>query len=573
MKILMGFPHSEQLKDIVDSIAKEFNNQKISVEIAQKFRKLGIEEWLTNKREFKTLILQEYLEYNNPIDSIYLDKLTDVFSDVNIVFILQDKYYKTKHIKKFFDINIYNCIFEKDATIDNIVNLCLKGRNKKEAKLYYGLNGSVDEFEEEVYSAAIPSATLDSVLNYLSNLDDSELNEGYDYIASKYSELQNIYIIKHFSEDLKEKLDENINYKRFKEILNQSLEKEEAVSEETENIKTEKKKLNIFLNMPSFTFKKKSNNEKMEVTDDGAKHLEKTVPKESVDGTKEKIIRIEKIVYRAPDDYKKIIGIYNPCKYPVGKTVVATNLAEAYAKQGQSVTLIDTDYTKKDIVFYYDINPYKEYNKFTELFELLNKEEPIGDIDEYSIHITKNLNVFTEERNAQYKLNHNIIREIIKYSNSNLIIIDISRDLSLSDIDNLLLLCDERLLVVDKNQNSLDSLRDHFADFNNHNYKNLSLVVNKDCNVRNLKNKEIENKLVSIITNEREEDFLFSFKNIMSIPDDYILIAESMVDKDRAYGKVKGFDESINKMASSLYAINSKQSSILGKIGGFLKLK
>lgn len=277
--------------------------------------------------------------------------------------------------------------------------------------------------------------------------------------------------------------------------------------------------------------------------------------------SKEEIIK-EK--YISPDDYRKIIGIYSP--YSVGKTVLAANLAKCYEKNKLSVTLIDTDHNKKDILYYFPLEN-NDYLKMTKLYKDIQSGKEIEDISDYEINISKRLKIFTDHRDSVYKITGDMINTIVRNSDSNIVILDISRYLDNKLINEMLSLCDEKIIVADKMLSTLNGLP-YKLNLNNYNKKNLNLVINKNVNLKSLSDKEIANHFRDIAVFGKEKHSL-DFNDIFFIPDKFELIAEAIADREAAYGKDQEFDKCIEKIATSLYHMNTSKpnkKSFLGKL-------
>lgn len=258
-----------------------------------------------------------------------------------------------------------------------------------------------------------------------------------------------------------------------------------------------------------------------------------------------------KLTTPAPRDYRKIIGIFNPCPYPVGKTTLAVNLAAAYLKQKRKVSLIDTDFKKKDLIYHFNLNENSIKENLVKLMDD-TKQGRVKEIEPYAMYIENDLELFVDSRDSEYTVSPEMIVEIMKYTESNIIIIDISKNLEPKEIESILLLCNERILVVDKMIPALSQLPPKICDYNPHICKMLSLVVNKDVKTRNLNVIEIE-KVIRKYKMSKDPEANFEFSHRFSIPEFTALMAESLVDAEPAYGKIKEFDNAINKIIESHY--------------------
>lgn len=272
------------------------------------------------------------------------------------------------------------------------------------------------------------------------------------------------------------------------------------------------------------------------------------------------IIR-EKIVYKPPRDYQKVIGIYSP--YAVGKTVIASNLTKYYTKNKLEVTLIDTDYYKKDLLYYFPLDD-DDFLKLSGLYNDTEMGKEIYEIDSYAIEVGSRLKLFTDHRDSQYKITIDMVNNIIRSSESNLIIIDIARQLEPELANEILALCDERIIVTDKMISTLNGLP-YKLRLSKYNMKNLSLIVNRDINIKGLWKSRIEAYFRDIELTE-DEKYNLEFNNVFFVPNRFELISEAMSNRDAAFGGDEEFDESIIKIGSSLYQVNmgSKERGVKG---------
>lgn len=444
VKVLMAFRASEDINQIIESISNEFKRKAHQVQIKKECLLSKIEEILDENHDYSTLILQENLEQDNHIKIDYLNKISEKFPKLNIVYIINNRHCESNYIRDIYDAGIYNCIFDKDASIANIVYIALNPRTRNEAESYYGLATNTDE-TEKIYSSSLMA----------------------------------------------------------------------SIGEIKKNMKKDSKNKAVVVK--------------------------------------------EKVVYKTPRDYQKVIGIYSP--YSVGKTVIAANLAMYYVKNKLNVTLVDTDYYKKDLLYYFDIDN-SDFLKMQNLYRDIDSGKEIDNISLYEINMSKRLKIFTDHRDSIYKVTPDMVNTIVRNSDSNIVVIDISRDLENEIINEILSLCDEKIIVVDKMLSTLNGIP-YKLHLKNNIMKKLKLIVNKDVNIRSLSNKEIEIHFKDIKLFGMEK-YSLSFDELFFIPNKFELIAEALANREVAYGKDSEFDSSIEKIARSLYQINTTKSGKRG---------
>lgn len=445
-KVLVSFPFSKELDEITERVALEFKKMRVQAHIEKKSLLSDIDDFLTVNRDCNVLIIKEGLENNFSINSRYFDRFRRKCPELVIILISQNEHYKTSYIKNIFECNIYNCLFLKDASIENIVYISLNPRTKVEAESYYGLM-------------------------------NSSKNSGDNYCDK-----------------------ENIIVRKI-----QRRNKEDS-----------------------------------------------------------SVMVKEKIIYKPPRDYQKIIGVYSP--YPVGKTVIASNLAKYYSANKMDVTLIDTDFNKKDLLYYFPLED-RDFLKLVQLHKDLSMGKEVIDVEPYGIEMKNNLMLFTDHRDSEYEVTFQMVNLIVRSSKSNITIIDIASNLEKKLINEILELCDEKLIIADKMISTLNGLPYKLA-LNNYNSKNLSLVINRNIESKGFSNSSLMRYFKNIQIKDNEM-YSFDFDNIFFIPNRFELIVNSAADRQVAYGKDSEFDESIKQIADSLYQMSS--SSNTGGIKGFIK--
>ncbi|KAB3534067.1 protein kinase [Alkaliphilus pronyensis] len=278
--------------------------------------------------------------------------------------------------------------------------------------------------------------------------------------------------------------------------------------------------------------------------------------------------------HQLPSDYKKIIGIFSPL--PLGKTTIACNLASSFSKHGLSVSLIDTDHIKKDIQYFFDIDFTNNMGKLKNLNKKLKENNEIENIEDYGISISNNLKIYTDHRDSCYSFNYKMFDRIIKQSNSNIIIVDVSNCLEMDVINGILSSCNERLLVIDKYLPNLFSLPNKLTHIENYNIKHCCLLINKEIE----KSKPAVGDIIDLLNSIEvfaSNKLVLEFKSVFYLPNKYKEAVSRLYEGPQTlFGKDHEFDEAINKIVYSLYSFNNsnKKSKIMSFIKSFcLKVK
>lgn len=267
-----------------------------------------------------------------------------------------------------------------------------------------------------------------------------------------------------------------------------------------------------------------------------------------------------------PKDYRKIIGIFSP--FAIGKTTIACNLASAYAKHGISVALIDTDDIKKGVQYHFNIDPLESLNNISSLDKAIRGGRQINKITDYCIGF-KSLEIYTDHRDSRYGFGFEILDTILKYTGQNVILIDISSSLQAGLINKILSTCNERLLIIDKAFSNLMSLPASLNFLEGCNYRNMSVVLNRDMKTKGFKEKEVIEFLSSVEVFGSQKA-IGGFKHVFSVPERYKELIEAMLKEPPSvlYGKDREFDLAIERLAFTIYPAGGRYGStgLVGRI-------
>ena len=194
------------------------NNEKISEAIIRKYQSMYKEiiSWknvyyfnaiikeLQRDKTYDRIVIGEDLEpYTNNnyevIDNFLFDKLDKIGDEatnsesenIPIIFIATDRRNKSNPlIVKLFGIGIYNALIGADRSYENVCKLIAKPRTKKEAKIYYGIEG--DDYETPVASNDVPEEEMANILRHYKRLgkDENLYIKSFDEIAAQYTDSQ-----------------------------------------------------------------------------------------------------------------------------------------------------------------------------------------------------------------------------------------------------------------------------------------------------------------------------------------------------------------------------------------------
>ena len=152
------------------------NNEKISEAITKKYQSMykeiisgknvyffnAIIKELQKDKSYDRIVIGEDLEpYANNnyevIDNFLYDKLDSISDeasnsregDIPIILIATDRRERRDSLlAKLFSMGIYNVLIGQDRRIDNVCKLINMPRTKKEAKVYYGIDGEEVEYTD-----------------------------------------------------------------------------------------------------------------------------------------------------------------------------------------------------------------------------------------------------------------------------------------------------------------------------------------------------------------------------------------------------------------------------------------
>lgn len=198
LKLLIAF--SSNMEEAAERIKQLCETQEVNLEVSYKVTKRGL---LTDEKVQSSdcLLIQEYIDVTEPVDIEYLRNF-DIINDLRIICVFEDKQ-RPDYASTLYANGFYDCIFEKDASFSNLVNLILRGRTKKEAQIYYGIkeNSNLDVFSE--YSNEI-SALIEFVKTHSG--EKEVIREKFDEMTKDYSEAQIRFLVTELPAEVSEQL-------------------------------------------------------------------------------------------------------------------------------------------------------------------------------------------------------------------------------------------------------------------------------------------------------------------------------------------------------------------------------
>lgn len=213
------------------------NNEKISEAITKKYQSMykeiisgknvyffnAIIKELQKDKSYDRIVIGEDLEpYANNnyevIDNFLYDKLDSISDeasnsregDIPIILIATDRRERRDSLlAKLFSIGIYNVLIGQDRRIDNVCKLINMPRTKKEAKVYYGIDGEEVEYTDSNMDT-VKEEEIQHILNHYKKLGKNEdlYVKSFEEIAEQYTDTQLKLITKYLPLNVRAVLEE-----------------------------------------------------------------------------------------------------------------------------------------------------------------------------------------------------------------------------------------------------------------------------------------------------------------------------------------------------------------------------
>ena len=213
------------------------NNEKISEAITKKYQSMykeiisgknvyffnAIIKELQKDKSYDRIVIGEDLEpYANNhyavIDNFLYDKLDSISDeasnsregDIPIILIATDRRERRDPLlAKLFSMGIYNVLIGSDRKIDNVCKLINMPRTKKEAKVYYGIDGEEVEYTDPNVDG-VKEEEIQHIINHYKKLGKNEdlYVKSFDEIAEQYTDTQLKLITKYLPLNVRAVLEE-----------------------------------------------------------------------------------------------------------------------------------------------------------------------------------------------------------------------------------------------------------------------------------------------------------------------------------------------------------------------------
>ena len=264
MKVLFAVSNEKITEQVVAKYQVMFNELLSYKEV---YYYNAIVKELEKNKDYNAIVIDESLEsVSNDKGDQYLlnnlDAITDIAvnnenTQIPIILICKaDRQPAEEFLEKIYKIGIFNALILKDRKISKICEYINNPRNKKDAKKYYQINVDDTEVVADTEHDSIAKTELKNILNYYAKLgnDTSKYSETFERIAEQYTDVELVYIIARFPENVKNVLmSENQRFRNLMSIDPSKLQQMEQAKKQQEMVKKPKPVVHQEENTNTFT--------------------------------------------------------------------------------------------------------------------------------------------------------------------------------------------------------------------------------------------------------------------------------------------------------------------------------
>ena len=251
MKVLFAVSNEKITEQVVAKYQVMFNELLSYKEV---YYYNAIVKELEKNKDYNAIVIDESLEsVSNDKGDQYLlnnlDAITDIAvnnenTQIPIILICKaDRQPAEEFLEKIYKIGIFNALILKDRKISKICEYINNPRNKKDAKKYYQINVDDTEVVADTEHDSIAKTELKNILNYYAKLgnDTSKYSETFERIAEQYTDVELVYIIARFPENVKNVLmNENQRFRNLMSIDPSKLQQMEQAKKQQEMVEKPK---------------------------------------------------------------------------------------------------------------------------------------------------------------------------------------------------------------------------------------------------------------------------------------------------------------------------------------------
>jgi len=444
----------KNIGDKFEEIAKKINDEKEKEEEVREVEKIRFN--ITELKKEEDFVYDRYKVYNRAIDEI-LEKDEDLYCSVKTINSLEKTAYKLDREYTFEKDDYKELVRESYFAISEISKNDNVTISKDLTELKLAKTNIEDYVTPSIY--IVNSIKELTTKNEKENEDSHKMEDALDEVITKDSiyniaELKEEYTSSVFHKSQKvDSLDFDGIYEAIRYIENIKNERtyknvesyRRDVLEEIIAGKVDISKILEEQELELLSFKNKTIQYKDEIK---YKRVSSAIEQFKKEPLRKRIIKneIKYIGYTKNDlEEKKVIAFVGPKE--CGKTILATSIADEFARNKIDTTLIDTDYVNKDIYYYYN-------NDYTGCMSRLSDVE---DVKTLGVMINKHLRVYSEHPDLVTVFDeYDIIRLIDGTKReSEAVILDISTKIEEGIFSDALRLSDIIVLVLDQKKQNL----------------------------------------------------------------------------------------------------------------------
>lgn len=185
--------------------------------IVSRYRKEGVYQYVVEHPDYQHVILQEIMQSSSPYTAEDAALLTDE-RNVRVIIVLNKSHAGKRYMRVLYAAGILDALYEDEAYAEKIVDLLFRGRTRKEARKYYGIE-TVADVEKSMQ--IIDEERLKNFLSYMEGGGPfSETVSRYEFIAARMTAAENLHLIKSMGSGLAGVLSESELFQYYNGYLN-----------------------------------------------------------------------------------------------------------------------------------------------------------------------------------------------------------------------------------------------------------------------------------------------------------------------------------------------------------------
>lgn len=202
IKVVCGLNNETSilLKERLQEAAYE---KGLKLQIVSRYRKEGVYQYVVEHPDYQHVILQEILQSSSPYTAEDAALLTDE-QNTRVIIVLNKSHAGNRYMRVLYAAGILDALYEEDAYAEKIVELLFRGRTRKEARKYYGIE-TVADVEKSMQ--IIDEERLKNFLGYIEGGGPlGETKDRYEFVAARMTAAENLHLIKNMGSGLSKML-------------------------------------------------------------------------------------------------------------------------------------------------------------------------------------------------------------------------------------------------------------------------------------------------------------------------------------------------------------------------------